>query len=125
MGFEYHNEFFDELYYIDDDDVSSFNEAYIGKTPTLLEAEKQIGIIRESIDDFKDCNKLPCVLAFNRLMEKQFGMEVFALNIDQSNTVNAWTMPLGIRFDIALKMNASKLVTGSTKDGFKPAFSKT
>ena len=99
--------------------VNIINEAYVGKTETLLKAEEALHNIRQNLKIGKDMDKMPEVLAFNRLIEKQFGMDVFVLHIDQSDTINAWTMPIGIRFDIALKTNASKLITGTTQTGFR------
>ena len=96
------------------------SEAYIGKTETLLQMEDQIGKIRErALRKFTDINKSPEVLAFNRLMEKQFGMDCFALYIDQSNIINAYTSVVGMRFDIALKDNISDWVEGNREIGFR------
>ncbi len=86
----------------------ALSEAYVGKSATLLEMEKQIGVIRErALRKFTDINKSPEVLAFNRLMEKQFGMECYALFIDQSSTMNAYTQVVNTNFDIALHNNIS------------------
>ena len=58
------------------------NEAYIEKTPILLEIEKQIGKIRAIYDSrYKDINNSPEVVELNRLFEKQFGMDIFALHL--------------------------------------------
>jgi len=98
----------------------SLSEAYIGKTDTLLEMEDAIGKIRETaLRKFTDINKSPEVLAFNRLMEKQFGMDCYALYIDQSNVINAYTKVVGARFDIALKDNISDWVEGDRVGGYR------
>ena len=98
----------------------ALSEAYIGKTDTLLEMEEAIGKIRErALRKFTDINKSPEVLAFNRLMEKQFGMDCYALYIDQSDIVNAYTKVVGMRFDIALKDNISDWVEGDKLGGYR------
>lgn len=95
------------------------HEAYVGKTPTLLEAEKQINKIRVNCKKFTDINKSPEVQALNRLIEKQFGMDVFALQIDQSNVINAYTLPIDTRFDVGLEHDISDFVIGDKKNGYR------
>ena len=95
-------------------------EAYIGKTKTLLEIEEQIGVVRErALKKFTDINKSPEVLKLNRMFEKQFGMECFALYIAQEHQYNAGTMPIQRRFDIAFEKNISKYVEGDAINGFR------
>lgn len=95
------------------------SEAYIGKTDTLLEIEKQIGLIRQNVSKFSDINRSPEVLKLNRLFEKQFGMDVFALYVEKNNTINAYTVPVAKNFDIAFKYNLSKMVTGNKESGYR------
>lgn len=95
------------------------NEAFVGKTETLLEMENQINKIRASIHKFTDINKNKEVQKLNRLFEKQFGMEVFGLNIVQSNTIDAYSAPINTRFDVVLKQNISKMVEGSKTTGYR------
>lgn len=100
--------------------ILALSEAFLGKTDTLLEMEQAIGQIRQvALRKFTDINKSPEVLAFNRLMEKQFGMDCFALYIDQTDIVNAYTRVVGMRFDIALKDNISDWVEGNKETGFR------
>ena len=100
--------------------IIGLSEAYIGKTDTLLEMEDAIGQIRaRALRKFTDINKSPEVLAFNRLMEKQFGMDCFALYIDQSDTINAYTQVVGAKLDIALKDNISDWVEGDKLGGYR------
>ena len=100
--------------------IVGLSEAYIGKTQTLLEMEDAIGQIRaRALRKFTDINKSPEVLAFNRLMEKQFGMDCFALYVDQSDTINAYTMVVGAKLDIALKDNISDWVEGDRVNGYR------
>ena len=95
------------------------NEAYVGKTDTLLEMEEAINKIRTNCKKFTDINKSKEVQALNRLFEKQFGMEVYALQVDQSNTMNAYTIPINTRFDVGMKTNISRYVVGDKKNGYK------
>ena len=95
------------------------HEAYVGKTPTLLEAEKQINKIRVNCKKFTDINKSPEVQALNRLIEKQFGMDVFATLVEQNNIPEAHTIPIDTRFDVGLKHDISDFVIGDKKTGYK------
>ena len=59
-------------YVTEDAKLCALSEAYFGKTPTLLEIEKQIGIIRQNaLKRFSDINRSEEVLKLNRLFEKQ------------------------------------------------------
>ena len=98
--------------------LDMINEAYIGKTPILEEAEKQIGKIREKLTIYNVNNTSPDVLKFNRLMEKQFGMELFGLKIIQSPELNAKTDTIGLRFD-HLDDDMSKFVSGNPSVGYR------
>lgn len=98
---------------------SILTEAYIGKSDTLKEIEDAIGELRKAVKKFKDNNNIPEILKLNRLFEKQFGMEVFALHVDQSSMKNAWTLPIAKRYDVVLKGNFSNYVTGNVKTGYK------
>ena len=98
--------------------LDMINEAYIGKTPILEEAEKQIGKIREKLTIYNVNNTNPDVLKFNRLMEKQFGMELFGLKILQTQELNAKTDTIGLRFD-HLEDDMSKFVTGNPSSGYR------
>ena len=98
----------------------NISEAYIGKTETLLEMEDAMGEVRaRALRKFTDINKSPEVLRFNRLMEKQFGMDCYALYVDQSNTINAYTSVVGAKLDIALKDNISDWVEGDKLGGYR------
>lgn len=94
-------------------------EAYFGKTPTILEIEKQIGVIRSSMKKYTDINRSPEVLKLNRLFEKQFGMDIFSLHIEQNNTINAYTIPVAKCFDIAFNEILSRKVVANQKDGYR------
>lgn len=100
--------------------VEAINEAYFGKSETLLEVEKQFGLIRKNAlkNKISDINKSDEVLKLNRLIEKQFGMDVFALHVDRSNVLNACTIPIAIRFDVAFYDNLKKKIVGDENKGF-------
>jgi hypothetical protein len=99
--------------------VSLITEAYIGKTETLREIEEQVGIVRRSVKRYTDIDKSKEVQKLNRLVEKQFGMDVFALHIDQSKMMDAYSVPIASRFDISFSRNLSKMVVGDTTNGFR------
>lgn len=98
--------------------VEFVNEAYVGKTPILLQIEDQINQIRGKITQYDDFDADPEVQKLNRLFEQQFGMDVFALHIDPHNTINAYTMTLSKSFEMG-KINYSKWIIADRKDGFK------
>lgn len=99
---------------------SIVTEAYIGKTPTLLEIENQIGVIREkAVKKYTDINRSKEVQDLNRLFEKQFGMEIFSLHVEQNSTINAYTIPIATRFDIAFKDMLSRKIEANQKDGYR------
>lgn len=95
------------------------NEAYVGKTKTLMEIEEQIGKIRENLGFFKSINSSKEVLTLNRLLEKQFGPDIAAVKIYNSNSPNAYTMVIGKRFDIAENVKMSDMVMADKQNGYK------
>lgn len=95
------------------------HEVYFGKSKTLLEMENQIGVIREEYKNLKDMTAHPATQAFNRLMEKQFGMEIFALQIIPSPEINAYTIPIAKRFDVVIEDNIKELVEMDKKTGYR------
>jgi hypothetical protein len=99
--------------------VDFVNEAFVGKTPLLQEIEDQIGVIRGKLDRYEDWDSHPEVQKLNRLFEKQFGMDVFALHMDPHKVINAYTMVLCRTFDLAGKIDYSKVIQADRKDGFK------
>ena len=100
--------------------IKLLNEAYFGKSDILLEMEKQIGIIRENAArKYTDINRSKEVQELNRLFEKQFGMEIFSLHVEQNNTINAYTIPVATRFDIAKYEVLSRRVIATKEGGFR------
>lgn len=97
---------------------SVVNEAYFGKSEVMLKMEEQIGKIRESYSRYKDNTASKEVQEFNRLMEQQFGMEVFALHVIPSDMKNARTFPIAARFDEFLKNDIGKKIKIDNKKGY-------
>ena len=97
----------------------SIDEAYIGKTDKLLEIEKQFDLIKNNIKNGQDINSRPEVQKLNRLVEEQFGMEIFSLRIESINEINAFTKVIGTKFDIALESKMKDLIIGSQESGYK------
>lgn len=95
------------------------SEAYIGKTPILLEIEDAIGEVRKNLNFYSNLNSSKEVLKVNRLFEKQFGMEICALKIYQSSTPNAYTQVIATRFDIAERVIMSNMVVGDKVNGYR------
>lgn len=97
----------------------SIEEAYIGKTDTLLEIEKQFEEIKRNCKTGRDNSSSPEVQKLNRLVEKQFGMEIFCLKIETTGTNDCFTNNLGIYFDIIFNNRLKSLVTGSQDTGYR------
>lgn len=96
------------------------NEAYIGKTPILLEIEKQIGKIRAIYNSrYKDINTTEEVLELNRLFEKQFGMDTFALHIIPQDIINGYTTVLANTFDVADEYDLQDMVVADYTNGYR------
>ena len=116
------------------------NEVYFGKTKELLEIERLIGVMRDkygikSIDekdnrskfvfkgDRKYSNSSPEMIKINRLFEKAFGFDSFALIIIHTELTNAMTMPVSVCIDApesTHKLQAS--LTGFKKAGGDKTF---
>lgn len=79
--------------------ITSIDEAFVGKSPILEEIEKNFEAIRTKYSKFSDINHSPELIRINRLFEQQFGMEVFALHIDPSDAINAFTNVIAYRID--------------------------
>ena len=96
------------------------NEAYIGKTPILLEIEKQIGKIRAIYDSrYKDINSSEEVVELNRLFERQFGMDVFALHLVPEDVINGYTTVFADTFDIAAEYDLANMVVADYNNGYR------
>ena len=109
--------------YIDNGIKSEFNirnvvnEAYVGKSDTLLKLEKAIGNLRKIITPTtpNNCKEL---LEINRLIEKQFGMKIFSLIMDSTSYPDAYTYTLGRAYDYAMNQ-PYKYVTGDKSSGYR------
>ena len=97
----------------------SIDEAYVGKTDTLKEIENQFAVIKSTIKAGQDINAKPEVQKLNRLVEKQFGMEIFSLRVEQKSGLDAYTNVIASKFDIGLEMDMKKLVVGSPESGYR------
>ena len=97
----------------------SIDEAYVGKTDTLKEIENQFAVIKSTIKVGQDINAKPEVQKLNRLVEKQFGMEIFSLRVEQKSGLDAYTNVIASKFDIGLEMDMKKLVVGSPESGYR------
>jgi len=98
---------------------STIEEAYIGKSETLQQIEKQLQIIHDTVKRGQDINSKPEVQKLNRLIEKQFGMDIFSLRVLQEGNINAYTMVIGTKFDIGLEYDMRDLVIGSQDKGYR------
>jgi len=95
------------------------NEAYVGKTDILQRAEEQLGVVRMQLDRNKAFDSNPEVLKFNRLIEEQFGMKLFALHMDPHKIIDAYTISLCSNIDIAGNIDYSKSVIADREKGFR------
>lgn len=100
--------------------LTSLNEVYIGKQ-AVAPLQKQLSIVRARFRDRpfnQSCNQDTEILKFNRLVEKQFGYNVFTLNISPDLTMNASAIPVEwyMNDDEKRKLVAS---LSSSKNGFK------
>lgn len=95
------------------------NEAYVGKTPTLEKIEKKLGELRPKIKYSGANNTLKETLEINRLFEEQFGMDVFALNIEPNDNIDASTFPFFANYDIAESENFSEIIISDKKNGYR------
>ena len=95
------------------------NEAYFGKTPELLEAEKYIGKFRKKymgkyitnifVNQDKD------LLKVNRILEDFFGLGCMSITVQNVSIANAMTMPIDHRIEYMLDKDAVLV----DKNGFK------
>ena len=96
------------------------NEAYIGKTETLLEIEEEFNKLKaKNLKITANMSTDPCVIRINRLFEKQFGMDIFALKVIPSIRANAYTQVIAMNFDIAEEVDLPSMVTGDINRGFR------
>ena len=106
---------------LDENYIRYISEAYFGKLPFLLEVEKALHELRQPkyLGKLNDIDSCAPVQRINRLMEQGFGMDVFALQIDKSEYVDAYTKKIAIKYDVALDMEIEKLVTASPSTGYR------
>lgn len=97
---------------------SIVNEAYFGKSETLLEIEREISKLRQSFSYYVNAKSTDEVFNINRLFEKQFGMDIFSLSVIPSKIKNAYTYPVATRYDIAFGENLARKVEVD-KNGYR------
>lgn len=102
----------------DNNNIIPIEEAYIGKTPILLEIENKIARLREEVSMYKDNNSNKTLMEISKLFEKQFGMEIFAIRVDKSLDINASTMPIGRYFDM-VNEDMRSYVIGDNNNGYR------
>ena len=98
------------------------NEAYIGKTPNLLSIEEKFRELRRTITpkQYSTFDSLPLVEEINTLFKAQFGMDLFSLHLEPDPIPNAWTVPVGYKFDVVIDKTIRKYGIGATsRDGFR------
>ena len=115
--------FIEDIKHFCDADFEKINsialtEAYVGKTDILEEIVEKIHELRSKISRFNYSSTDKTVLEINRLFEKQFGMDTFALKIDGDPYINAYTMSIGRRFDMIDK-SMRDFVVGNPQTGYK------
>lgn len=97
-----------------------FHEVYIGKNKDILAMERQLGKYRSkymSSNIIKRNNAYydEDLRKFERMVEDFFGFDCFELMIEDVKMGNAFTYPLGMKFDV---INPKKMVISNSK-GFK------
>lgn len=106
--------------YSNDPYISAINEAFVGKSSTLLEIENAIGELRNSKNGYySDINRSKEVLKINRLFEKQFGCKLFVLKIYKSDVPNGYTEPFALNLEIAKSVDLTKIVEATAADGYR------
>lgn len=100
--------------------LSYLDEAYIGKTENLAKIEEEFGKFRSrDLTMYSNLSTQPEIIAINRLFEKQFGMDIFALQIDKTQSIDAYTHVIAANFDIQRQEDLSTMVVGSMDNGFR------
>ena len=99
--------------------LNILQEVYFAKSILLTKMEKCIGRIRNSCSKFKDNYTDKDVIEFNRLMEKQFGMDLFSLQINPDDSIDMYTFDIAERFDIIKANNFKSLVELNEKTGYR------
>ena len=89
--------------------ITSVHEVYYGRSKELLEIEKQLGKFRSkylgqtifaaSVNEDED------LIKFNRMIEDFTGFNPSSITVIASNQYNAFTFPIGARFDTNISKN--------------------
>lgn len=83
----------------------ALNEIYFGKTKDIIELQHLISQLRKDMkENDKSIKRVGNISEFvfkiNRKVEDIFGFEIYSLNMIYSPEVNAFTMPIGMKFDV-------------------------
>lgn len=108
---------------INENTSSIFNEAYFGKTKSILAIEKQLDKFRRKYTRMvfnPTVNTDPDLIKLNRMFEKEFGFDTFCLEIENVPMANACTIPVSYRYDT--KKNGKDLIISNDGYKFKPEF---
>lgn len=95
-------------------------EVYFGRGP-IIPLQNQLNLIREKLADkpvTTTTNIDPDILKFNRLVEKVFGFNSFALYIQPNHLPNAYAIPVDTYFTDVEKMKIRSSLTANP-NGFK------
>lgn len=96
------------------------NEAFVGKSDTLLQIEEEFNKFRDSKPKMtQPLSTHTNIKNICRLFEKQFGMKIFSFNIDHTDSPNAYTYTLGTRFDIVKNTDFKSAITGDMQRGYR------
>ena len=97
---------------------NTLQEAFVGKTELLQQVEEQFGIMKKSLKKGQDLSSRPEVQKLNRLIERQFNIDVFCLRITPYEDIDVYTREISQYLDFRYK-DLSKLVVGSPDSGYK------
>lgn len=100
--------------------LSVLNEVYFGNSKEIIKIQEQFSKFRKKFIEhgkyMTAFNTDPDLLEFNRMIERFFGFETFALIIEPSPIGNAYTLPISNRIDTPI---SGKKYIESTSNGFR------
>ena len=101
--------------------IKPIEEAYYGQTKDIKKIQMALTKFRSKYvtDGFNynpKINSDPDLYAFNHTIEDAFGFEVFSLTIELTRSVNAYTIPIGMKLDAVPMKNIVKTNNGYRYD---------
>lgn len=100
--------------------LSVLNEVYFGNSREIIKIQDQFSKFRRKFIEqgkyMSSFNTDPDLLEFNRMIEKFFGFETFALVVEPQHIGNAYTLPISNRIDTPI---SGKKYIESTPNGFR------